>query len=151
MDWIERVVSSKMSKMSNEAAMSNAWGREAARLALLSDLSRNPKLGRTKSTQAKHAFQRELDEYIAHCTLGPQRPTWDPDGRESVVYHYSRLLALTVAIEFASGVSAAELAETIREETGGLCQAYFKWCDHILEVWRGPTRPQPYPGSPTPP
>jgi len=90
-----------------------------------------------KLKDAKYVFQKEFDEYIANGSLGPQRPTWDPDGRASIPYHYSRLLALTVAIEFASGESSTAVAKAIRDEANGLCESYFRWCDHILGVWGG--------------
>ena len=139
MDWIDRMVSDGLSKLHQEEALSNPWGRQTARLTILCGLVRSRRLGKKKLTEAKYVFQKELDEYIANGSLGPQRPTWDPDGRASIPYHYSRLLALTVAIEFASGDSSIAVAKAIREEASGLCESYFRWCDHMLAVWGGPT------------
>ena len=107
------------------------------RLTILYGLTQSRRLGKKKLKEAKYVFQEELDEYIANGSLGPQRPTWDPDGRESVLYHYGRLLALTVAVEFASGDPSTEVAKAIREEARGLCESYFRWCDHILSPFDG--------------
>ena len=137
MDWIDRMVSDDLSRLHQEEALTNPWGRQTARLAILYGLTRSRRLSKKKLKEAKYIFQKELDEYIANGSLGPRRPTWDPDGRESIPYHYSRLLALTVAIEFASGGSSMEVAKAIREEASGLCESYFRWCDHILGVWGG--------------
>ncbi len=144
MGWIDRIVSGSLSKLRHEEALSDRWGRQTARLAILFGLTRSPRLSKAKLKEAKHVFQKELDEYIANGTLGPQRPSWDPDGSESIPYCYSRLLALSVAVELASGDSSTEVAKAIREEASGLCESYFRWCDHILGVWDGAVRrPRP--------
>ncbi|MDG7011595.1 MAG: hypothetical protein JRN11_05940 [Nitrososphaerota archaeon] len=137
MDWIDRTVFDDLSKLHQEEALANPWSRQTARLAVLYGLTQSHRQSKKKLGEAKHALQRELDEYIANGSLGPRRPTWDPDGRESIPYHYSRLLALTLAIEFASGDSSTEVAKAIREEASGLRESYFRWCDHILGVWGG--------------
>lgn len=137
MDWIDRIVSDKLSKLQQEATLSDPWTRQTTRLAILYGLSRSTRLGKMKSKEAKYVFQKELDEYIANGSLGSRRPTWDPDGRESIPYHYARLLALTVAIELAPGKSSTSVAEAIREETNALAESYFRWCDHIVDVWGG--------------
>lgn len=137
MGWIDRIISDGLTKLQREEALSDPWGRQRARLTILFGLAQYRKLGKTKCKEVKHAFQKELDGYIANGSLGPRQPTWDPDGKESISYHYGRLLALTVAIEFASGDSATDVAKAIREEASGLCESYFRWCDHILRVWGG--------------
>ena len=137
MDWIERTVIASLAGFDQEAALSNPWGRQTARLVVLYRLSRSRRLGRKKLQEVRYTFQKELDEYIANGTLGPRRPTWDPDGRESILYHYSRILALTVAVELASGRSSSSVAKGIREESASLCKSYFRWCDHIINVGGG--------------
>ena len=138
MDWIDRMVMKGVTKLGKEKDLSNPWARQTTRLSILYALSHSRKLGKDKLKEARYVFQKELDEYISNGTLEPQRLTWDPDGRESIPYHYSRLLALTVAVELASGKSSTMVAKAIREESTALCQSYFRWIDHIFEVWRGP-------------
>ena len=135
MNWIERVISDSLSKVHNEAALSDPWVRQTARLRILRDLSRSNRLGKAKLREVKDAFRKEFDEYIISGSLEPRRPTWDPDGRESILYHYRRLLALTLAIELASDRFSTKVAEAIREESSALCQSYFRWCDHIVDIW----------------
>ena len=136
MNWIDRTVSDGLSKMHQEALFSNPWARQTARLAVLYGLKDFKGLGKIKRKEAKHVFQKELSEYIANGTIGSVKPAWDADGRESISYHYSRILALTVALEFATENSPKVVAEAIREEVKGLWESYFKWCNHILDVLR---------------
>ena len=137
MDWIDRIVSKGLSELDKETTLSNPWGRQSARLAILYGLEHSRRLSRTKLKEARYVFQKEFDEYVANSTLGPMRPAWDPNGEKSIPYHYSRILALTVAVEFSSGDSASALAKAIREEATGLSESYFRWCEHILGVWSG--------------
>jgi hypothetical protein len=78
-----------------------------------------------------------IAEARCHAAKYVLRPTWDPDGRESIPYHYSRLLALTVAVELASDRSSTSVAKAIRDESNALCDSYFRWCNHMLDVWSG--------------
>jgi hypothetical protein len=137
MDWIERTVANCLTNLYSEAALADPWARQAARLRILQGLSQSRRLSRKKIQEVRSIFQMELDEYIANGSFGPRRPTWDPDGRESIRYHYSRLLALSVAIELASDRSSSSVATAIREESTALCESYFRWCDHITSVWGG--------------
>jgi len=140
MDWIERFVIESLSGLDQEAALSNPWGRATARLAVLYRLSRSRRLGRKKLQEVRYTFPKELDEYIANGTLGPQRPAWDPDGRASISYHYIRILALSVAVELNYEKSATSVARAIREESTALCESYSRWCGHIFEVRGGSVR-----------
>ncbi len=137
MDWIERTVADSLSNLHEEVALSDPWAYQTARLAILRNLSRSRRLGRKKLQEVRSTFEKELNEYIANGSLGPRRPTWDPDGSESIQYHYSRLLALTVAVELTSGRYTTSLARSIRDESRALCESYFRWCDHIVDVWGG--------------
>lgn len=48
MDWIDRFVSDGLSKVQHEEALSDPWGRQTARLAILYGLTQSRRLSKNK-------------------------------------------------------------------------------------------------------
>ncbi len=133
MEWIESFLSDALSLLNDSGSFLMPEERKLARLAVLSKATRVKGIETAHSREVREAFRRELDGFTAAQGVSPDHGT----GRE-VNLHYGRILELTSALELTSGdYASTEIARALREEAGALCDAYSRWCDHMLDVWRG--------------
>ena len=128
------MVSDVFSSLPEQEMLRDPEMNRLARLALLSGAMRTKGFKPEPLKELKHAFRSGLQGLLSTPDPLPAYRT----NRVDVPDHYSCILNLTSALEWTSSEDASvQIARAIRDEAGALCDAYFRRCEHILDVWGG--------------